>query len=85
MNLPISYILLPNKSCFTYTFGLTLFKQETQAYFSNGTNFITDFELAEINAEKKVSLMKAITFNFVISILFNQWLVIFKNIKNLKI
>lgn len=52
MNVPISYILLPNKTCYTYTKALTLFKLETQAYFSNGTIFVTDFELAEINAVK---------------------------------
>lgn len=53
MNLPISYILLPNKLYYTYSKALSLFMQETQCYFSNRTTFITDFEMAKIKAVKK--------------------------------
>ena len=54
MNVPLCYMLLPNKKQNTYVTAFTLFMQEVQACFWNGATFITDFEKAEFNAVKKV-------------------------------
>lgn len=53
MNLPLSYILLPNKAQDTYERAFTLFLKEVNTNFHDGTTFITDFELGEFNAVKK--------------------------------
>lgn len=52
MNVPLYYILLPDKHATTYTKAFTLFKEEVEASFWNGTTFITDFERGEFNAVK---------------------------------
>lgn len=52
-NVPIAYFLLPNKSQETYVKAFNMFKQETNATFRSETNYIVDFEIAEINAVKK--------------------------------
>ncbi len=54
MNVPLSYILLPNKKQETYVKAFTLFKHEVQSSFWSGATFITDFEKAEFNAVKQV-------------------------------
>ena len=54
MNVPLAYLLLPNKMQSTYVIALTLFKNEVQASFWSGATFITDFEKAEFNAVKQV-------------------------------
>lgn len=45
-NLPIAYILLPNKEYITYAKAFSLLSQEVT--FWNCTIFVTDFEKAEI-------------------------------------
>lgn len=54
MNVPISYILLPDKKQSTYEKAFILFRQEVDAAFRNGATFITDFEKAEFNAVKQI-------------------------------
>lgn len=54
MNVPLCYILLPNRTFTTYVTAFTLFKEEVKESFWNGATFITDFEKAEFGAVKKV-------------------------------
>lgn len=53
MNVPIAYFLLPNKLQETYETAFNLFKQHAATTFRPCTNYITDFEKAELNAVKK--------------------------------
>lgn len=54
MNMPLAYILLPNKMQSTYAKAFILFKEEVKASFRNGATFITDFEKAEFNAVRSI-------------------------------
>ena len=50
MNLPLCYMLLPNKCEQTYEKAFTLLKLEGRIKFKAGTTFLIDFEKAEYNA-----------------------------------
>ena len=64
LNLPLAFILLPDKSQGIYEKAFTLFKTESKALFQPGTIFITDFERAEYNAVKKILMDKSHYFQF---------------------
>ena len=55
LNVPIAYILLPDKKQSTYTSALTLLTSRIdKKAFQPGTTFTTDFEQAEINSVSQV-------------------------------
>lgn len=56
MNVPIAYFLLPSKTQEIYETAFNMFKLTTKTTFRGSTNYITDFELAELNAVKKCFL-----------------------------
>lgn len=53
MNVPLAYLLLPDKKQDTYEKAFSMFKAEAKASFYTGATFITDFEKAEFKAVKK--------------------------------
>ena len=64
LNNPLAYMLLPSKSQEVYESAFTLFKIEAKTQYQNTDTFITDFELAECNAFKKVLMNKTHFFQF---------------------
>ena len=54
MNIPIAYFILPNKHQESYENAFMLFMIDVNKQFTHGTVFITDYEMAEYNAVKKI-------------------------------
>ena len=62
INLPLLYLLLPNKSEATYCYAFECFKRsliESGGCFMENVKFVSDFEFAEINAIKKIFLINS--------------------------
>ena len=53
MNVPIAYFFLQEGKEGTYETAFNMFKLMTKTTIRANTNYITDFEKAEINADKK--------------------------------
>lgn len=53
MNIPIAYFLLQERKEETYETAFNMFKLMIKTTIRANTNYITDFEKAEINADKK--------------------------------
>lgn len=64
INIPLAYMLLPNKEQKTYELAFYMFKSSSKQNFKPGTTFITDFEPAESNAVKNILMDTTHTFQF---------------------
>lgn len=64
MNIPLAHFLLPNKEKKTYELAFLMFINSIKKGFQNGATFITDFELGESNAVKKILMNETHIFQY---------------------
>lgn len=64
MNMPLAYILLPNKNQSSYEKAFLMFKSTVKSNFRPGTTFICDFEKGLHNAIKNCLMSKGHYFQF---------------------
>ena len=64
MNIQLAHFLLPNKEKKTYELAFLMFINSIKKGFQNGATFITDFELGESNAVKKILMNETHIFQY---------------------